>query len=183
VGGNKLNIFTFTFAKTSANTEKNPSILFSVVLQVVYTRVVDLARIKLIFFIAADSTLCFRFVTKTLLITDQSSSFCCTVFAQRQGLLCFSAPQWIGWGLHNRLVGDTTRQMTCTSQRHISCHVTPCLVIKVKRGVFREFGHLFLRNWLGSSLFISAKAQRGDARQPAWLHQGQVVPDQPSGFL
>ena len=23
----------------------------------------------------------------------------------------------------------------------------------------------------------------GDLRQPAWLHQGQVLPDQPSGFL
>jgi len=25
--------------------------------------------------------------------------------------------------------------------------------------------------------------QGGDSRQPAWLHQGQVPPDQPSGFL
>ena len=25
--------------------------------------------------------------------------------------------------------------------------------------------------------------QGGDSRQPAWLHQGQVLPDQPTGFL
>jgi len=25
--------------------------------------------------------------------------------------------------------------------------------------------------------------QGGDLRQPAWLHQGRVLPDQPSGFL
>jgi len=25
--------------------------------------------------------------------------------------------------------------------------------------------------------------QGGDSKQPAWLHQGQLLPDQPSGFL
>lgn len=43
------------------------------------------------------------------------------------------------------------------------------------------------RSWIRSAPLRScAKAhggQGGDSRQPAWLHQGQVQPDQPSGLL
>jgi len=29
----------------------------------------------------------------------------------------------------------------------------------------------------------AGEGQRGDSRQPAWLHRGKVLPDQPSGLL
>lgn len=47
-------------------------------------------KIWLIFFIGEQTMLCFRLVTKTVLVTYQCFSCCWTVFAHRWGFLCFS---------------------------------------------------------------------------------------------
>lgn len=48
--------------------------------------ILGLAWLELIFFLAAGMVLCFGFVTKTMLITQQCFSCCWPVFAQHQGL-------------------------------------------------------------------------------------------------
>lgn len=52
--------------------------------------VLGLVGMELIFFRAACTVLCFRFVAKTVWITHQRFSRCWAELAQLQGLLCFS---------------------------------------------------------------------------------------------
>lgn len=51
--------------------------------------VLVLAGMGLTFFTGAHIVLCFRSVTKTMLIVNQCFSYCLTMFVENQGLLCF----------------------------------------------------------------------------------------------
>lgn len=54
-------------------------------------------------------------MTKTVLITQPCFNYCSTMFAQRQGPLCFSlCLPWRDQGVCTRLRGDTARQMECS---------------------------------------------------------------------
>ena len=65
---------------------------------------------ELAFFIAAHMVLWFGFVTKTVLVTYQSFSYCGTVLAQHQGFLCSSlCPPGSRLGLGKMLGGNTAK--------------------------------------------------------------------------
>ena len=61
--------------------------------------VLVLAEVELIFFTAASVGLCFRFVLKTVLVTQGCFNYCQVVLTQGQGLFCFSprsTSEWAG---------------------------------------------------------------------------------------
>lgn len=55
-------------------------------------------------------------------------------------------------GVHKRLGGYASRQMTLTNQGDIPCHMTSCSATKREKRGFREVSHLLLGNWLGIGL-------------------------------
>lgn len=76
----------------------------------------------LFFFIASGMVLCFRLVTKTMLIIHSRFSYSPTILAQSHGLLFLTLPlQWIDWGEYKRLGEDITGDPT--NQRDVPHHI------------------------------------------------------------
>lgn len=83
-----------------------------------------------------------------MLITQPCFNYCSTMFAQRQGPLCFSlCLPWRDQGVCTRLRGDTARQMECSMPYNVMLSNT---IGKKRR--FTESSCLLLRNWPGISL-------------------------------
>lgn len=59
-------------------------------LVIAFMSVLVLVGVELILFKVASVGLCLGFLLKTLLITECCFRFCCAMFAQAQGLFCFS---------------------------------------------------------------------------------------------
>lgn len=86
--------------------------------------VLGLAGIELVFFTTACIVLCFRFVTKPVLITHQCFGYCLAARAQCQGLfpppLSTTPPQQVGWKCWRSWQGTQPRQLTQPDQYHMT---------------------------------------------------------------
>lgn len=52
-----------------------------------------------------------------------------------------------------------------------------------EKGLFYHLDEIFRLKKKGTKLYKSTCEIRKDPRQPAWLHQGQIVPDPSDGLL
>ena len=85
---------------------------------------------ELTFLIAAHVELCFAYVARVVLITNQSFGYCWAVLAEHQGCLSnLSHQRPVGSGWTNGWEGTQLGQLTPTDQRDILYHMTPCWAI------------------------------------------------------
>lgn len=114
-----------------------------------------LARMELIF-IPSVAVLWFKFVTKTMVITNQYFSFAFFVFmtaffvfTQYKSPVCFSLYSHETVDAFNQR-GDTTREMTQTNQRAILYDAASCSAIKWREqslGKFPSFPRELVGHW------------------------------------
>lgn len=102
--------------------------------------------------------LCFRFLTKTKLVTYQCFSSCRKAFAKHQGHLSVTLPPVIRLGVCKRLGGNRTMQMTRVTKRDIPCQIISFLVVKCRRDCLGSLAIFHMgTGWVSASWLISGR--------------------------
>ena len=110
-----------------------------------------LTGMELILFLAACTELSLRFVTRPVFLTHQCFSYCGTVLAQCQHLLCvllWPTVSRLGWA--GGWEGAQPGQLTPAGQRDIPYYMTSCSAIK-SEGRRRKRGCSELRHFVFQS--------------------------------
>lgn len=131
--------------------EKLQFVLYSLFYWLVWTEenVLVSVWIVVIFFIVAGVRLCFRFVTKTILLTQRSFHYCWEALAWWQVLFCLSPhPIPSGLGMHKELWGNRARTADPKWPQGypILCGVTLCCVRRRRGGDVQSDGICLLKS-------------------------------------